>query len=274
MGLFDKLKEVFFEDAEDQEVEEEKVARKIKSPTLEEKKETLEDLEKEVVKEKTVVEVEEEQFSVPFDDADFEVEKTIELEDPIKEDVRKVEYRETVEVVEPKKIYGEEVKEDYRGFYEEAKEEKKRGFAPTPVISPVFGVLDKNYDKDEIVQKSEVRLSQTSFKKADLDSVRERVFREPQTRIERLKEEVIESVKEEPGFYDLSEDSPTVKEVTLGDAEEYFTDLGLEYNVDYKVEEEKKDVEYKSRSEKNKDLGDDGDKHLFDLIDSIYERKE
>ena len=31
----------------------------------------------------------------------------------------------------------------------------------------------------------------------------------------------------------IDDDNPFVKEVTMGDALEYFQDLGLEYNVDY-----------------------------------------
>lgn len=280
MGLFDKLKGVFFEE-EEVEVPEEKVARKIKNPDVVEKKEVLVDFEEEKVEsdkvEEETIEIKKEQFTVPFDDSDFEVEKTIEFEEPIKEEI----IREVKE--EPIKLYGEvvnkeyeEVKKEpvkderYRGLYEAGVEERRLGFSPSPIISPIFGILNKNYSKDEIVHKSEVRLSQTSSKKADLDSVREKVLKDT--------DEISEKIKEEPSFYDLSEDSPTIKEITLGDAEEYFTDLGLEYNVDYKVEEDKKDeikeVEYKSRREKNRELGGDTDQHLFDLIDSIYEGKE
>lgn len=274
MGFFDKVKNIFFEedDSDEEDVKEERVARKIKNPEPE-KREILEDLKVEEIKEEK--EEKQEQFSVPFDDADFEIEKTIEFEEPIREEmvVENTEYREYKEYSEPIKIYGEEVIEDrsnrYKGLYEASAEEKKSRFTPSPIISPVFGILDKNYSKEEIVHKREVRLSQTSSKKADLDSVRER--------IESKKREKREVIVEEPGFYDLSEASPTIKEITLGDAEEYFTDLGLEYNVDYKVDDKKEEinkVEYKSRAEKNKDLSSDDDQHLFDLIDSIYEGKE
>ena len=101
-------------------------------------------------------------------------------------------------------------------------------------------------------------------------------------------------------LYDLSEEeSPAVKVVTVGDAEEYFNDLGLEYNVDYKVEQEKRDDKEKPkevitrRAQKNNniDVNDDvdlkkasvtiedkkeekDDSNLFDLIDSMYEDKE
>ena len=86
------------------------------------------------------------------------------------------------------------------------------------------------------------------------------------------------------------DESPKVKTVTMGDAEEYFNDLGLEYNVDYKVEKDPSPSEVKKvtrRSEKNKniesediidstkddtkDKESDDNSNLFDLIDSMYD---
>ena len=81
---------------------------------------------------------------------------------------------------------------------------------------------------------------------------------------------------------------PEVNEVTVGDAEEYFNDLGLEYNVDYvdsstdkasNVEERKEKEEKIEKvedkiEEKVEDVKDDEDDNLFDLIDSMYEEKE
>ena len=47
--------------------------------------------------------------------------------------------------------------------------------------------------------------------------------------------DVVVEDEEENLFVDLSDDNekPEVKEITMGDAMEYFQDLGLEYNVDY-----------------------------------------
>ena len=109
---------------------------------------------------------------------------------------------------------------------------------------------------------------------------------------------------------DLSDRAkPEVKEITVGDAVEYFQDLGLEYNVDYvdgskekttsikkdeedlpldvldavdsdvkdedKVledasKEQKKEEERKKVKDSDIDLDDDND-NLFDLIDSMYQ---
>ena len=104
-------------------------------------------------------------------------------------------------------------------------------------------------------------------------------------------------------------DRPEVKEVTVGDAMEYFQDLGLEYNVDYvdaskekkpqkkqveeekkveKVEEKKEEVKPQVKEKKQEPLKEEkttvkvedeskknekqdvDDDNLFDLIDSMY----
>lgn len=337
MGLFDKLKNVFFEE-EYVEVEEQPkaplkekvtVAKKIEAPEVK-KEETPVVRKEETVKEMKIEETKELEkpvkdndfkFPMNFDDKDFEVEKTMELEKPIREEVKKVvvedvkpqeekrEYRYQQETYQEQPYQGtayqkttyqepvyqesnpyhekNENKDSYHGLYEGKENKDKPGFTLSPIISPVYGILNKNYKKDEIVTKKEVRLSQTSTKKADLDLVREKAYGDLAGDISAsieedvTKEETSESSDEkEDLLYDLNDnDSPVVKTVTVGDAEEYFHDLGLEYNVDYKVEKEetkekeeglKKASENKMNVEENKE----DEKNLFDLIDSMYEDKE
>ena len=310
MGLLDKLKNVFFEE-EYIEVEEKNepkekvtVAKKIETPEIRKKEESVaEELKINIEeKEKEPIEVKEEKdfkFPMSFDDKDFEVEKTMEIERPIrekedhhiveeiKEEPPVIELRETREYryEEPVNTTQNNNTELYSHRPYEGSKEKddKQGFKPSPIISPIYGILNKNYKKEEIVTKKEVRLSQATTKKADLDLVREKAYGDLAGEISASIEE---DVKEEPPkeekedlLYDLNEDeSPTVKVVTVGDAEEYFNDLGLEYNVDYKVEkEEKKDESRPVIKEDNKiniEEPNEDDKNLFDLIDSMYEDKE
>ena len=105
--------------------------------------------------------------------------------------------------------------------------------------------------------------------------------------------------------------TPVVDKVTVGDAEEYFSDLGLEYNVDYKdsskeapkkrgrtkteeeyedvtkdavIEEEKDPIDLDVREEKEKEEKKtrsnskkediEIEDNLFDLIDSMYDEGE
>ena len=313
MGLLDKLKNVFFEEEYVEVEEDEKsepkekvaVAKKIENPDVkvneEEKKEKL--FDDEPVK-KVEEAPKEHRFPMTFDDKDFEVEKTIELDEPVRENMVvevmpeiKEEYKEPVVEVEkreyrydrePKEVVVEtrEEKSTYHGLYEGSKDkEEKPVFTPSPIISPIYGILNKNYKKEEIVTKTEIRLSQASSKKADLDVVREKAYGDLANDISLSIEDdgkKEEKVEKEDLLYDLNEDeSPTVKVVTVGDAEEYFNDLGLEYNVDYKVEKkEEKEEKHESKAikkEENKMHLDDShedDKNLFDLIDSMYEDKE
>ena len=46
-------------------------------------------------------------------------------------------------------------REEIKKPYSPKKEEPVKKFNPTPIISPVYGVLDKNYKKDDIVNKAE-----------------------------------------------------------------------------------------------------------------------
>ena len=332
MGLFDKLKNVFFEEeyveVEEPEIEEPKekvaVAKKIETPEFNEREEVKErekvvEPREERHEEKESLEFTKEndfKFPMNFDDKDFEVEKTMEIfEQPIKEDEEIIEDKKeeidedySLPIIEETTKYSyeessysepyktrEEKNEAYHGLYEAHKEkEEKSSFTPSPIISPIYGILNKNYKKEEIVTKREVRLSQFSQKKADLDQVREKAYGDLAGEISASidEEEVKEEPKKEELFYDLSDESPTVKTVTVGDAEEYFKDLGLEYNVDYKVEKDdvkpiieepvkevkkeevKEPEEIKEEKVKNIEKSNEDDKNLFDLIDAMYDEKE
>ena len=122
------------------------------------------------------------------------------------------------------------------------RKEEKTGFKPSPIISPIYGILDKNYKKEDVVQKKEVRLS-SGYSRGSLnvDAVRNKAYGDVEKKEEIPVKEVpvttfeVEEEEEENLLVDLSDekDKPEVKEITMGDALEYFQDLGLEYNVDY-----------------------------------------
>ena len=195
------------------------------------------------------------------------------------------------------------------GAYE--KKDSRTHFTPSPIISPIYGILDKNYKKEDVVQKKEVRLTSSySRNNLNLDDVRKKAY--GTTIKEDLEREFMdESVKEEPSYkvekeedvnllVDLSEDEkPSVKELTMGDALEYFHDLGLEYNVDYvdasntvgrrvkdnydeeettesmsrlsRLDDERVEETTETVEEKKEDVDSD---NLFDLIDSMYKDNE
>ena len=134
------------------------------------------------------------------------------------------------------------------GTYE--RKEERSYFKPSPIISPIYGILDKNYKKEDVVQKREVKMS-NSFErdKISIDDIRKKAYGSLTEDLEKEfidndeeKEPVMEEKNEEENLLlDLNDEKPTVREVTMGDAVEYFEDLGLEYNVDY-VDDSKKQV--------------------------------
>ena len=296
MGLLEKLKNTFFEE-EYVEVEEpakpEKVARKVevketkkeKKNKVKEAKEELDQIEESLIEEEKIAPKQESysdrelvnrntKLSV-FDDDDF------------------AETKEIPKVVakpkEEKRIYGESASKIYESMHLNDTNNNQRShtaygatearFQPTPIISPIYGVLDKNYRKEEVVDKKDKPSSYVSRKHADLDSVRRKAYGSASSYFMEDKENVEE---DKPILYDMMEESkPVVGEVTVGDAEEYFNDLGLEYNVDYKdasVENEGKPKQKKetkriekTKKEDNKKEDNTDDDNLFDLIDSMYD---
>lgn len=298
MKLLDKLKSFIYEEDEE-EVKEEKELKKEKQEKRVEKEEHHEEeLVKKIDTEKSIrkplQEDEEELLSfdeeikkgpIMFDDDDF----VIDTKEEIKSKV----------INEDRILYG--------GYTEKKEVVEKEKFKPSPVISPVYGILDKNYTAEAEVKEDKYKSLDHLFveerkKTIDLDSVREKAFGETKE----IKPALEKKEDEKDLLYDIStDDKPAVSNVTIGDAEEYFDDLGLEYNVDYKDEEKEK----VTRSTKNKELADEieeeikekedikqieeveepevdeiqipkedlddmEEKNLYDLIDMMYDSKE
>ena len=66
-------------------------------------------------------------------------------------------------------------KSEFGGAYE--KKDARTHFTPSPIISPIYGILDKNYKKEDVVQKKEVRLTSSySRNNLNLDDVRKKAI--------------------------------------------------------------------------------------------------
>lgn len=196
--------------------------------------------------------------------------------------------------------YSESISIHEYGTYEK---EKKTTFKPSPIISPIYGILDKNYKKEDVTPKREVHLSSYTREHMSVDDVRRKAYgnladdivADINRKDEPEKKEKEDAIDESDNLLvDLSSDDekPRVSEVTVGDAEEYFNDLGLEYNIDYKdsskekatgrrvtedydEEEKKHEAEKKPEmAQKDASLNPATDDNLFDLIDSMYEDED
>ena len=318
----EKIKEKYSNKDNDFEEEEKPVAKKVVLPEKRESHIPDDDVDDEI---ETIDDVKEEEQHSTFkmiDDDDFKVDddippavsepkivKVIEKDDTIPPYSMK---RDRDEKLYPSKApkntgpqpYGIEetpqstVKE--YNIYE--KKEEKSYFKPSPIISPIYGILDKNYSKEDIVPKREIRLtSSLAREKVSVDDVREKAFgknEEPVSHRSRVdnNDPTFELEKDDTNLLvDLSsdDDKPSVKDVTMGDAVEYFEDLGLEYNVDYvdagkktsgrrekKVYDDDITIDNFESTEKKTEVvqkkNDDGDTddNLFDLIDSMYQDQD
>ncbi|MBQ6135403.1 MAG: hypothetical protein IJI60_03705, partial [Bacilli bacterium] len=259
MGFLDKIKNALFE-VEYVEVEEEKkadtlpeeekkpIAKKVVLP--EKKEEKIEQLQEEELKDEDFEirpkneEIKEKEEFKLMDEEDFRVEEDVEVEKP--------KFEETLETyptysenssketntswnAKQSKLYGidKSYEIEMHPYGTESKEEKTF-FRPSPIISPIYGILDKNYKKEDVKERKEISSSYASSH-TTVDEVRRKAYGETKEEEKKVEPPAKFDVEEEESLLvDLSDRSkPEVKELTMGDAIEYFQDLGLEYNVDY-----------------------------------------
>ena len=151
MGFFEKVKNMFTEEVEDDDVKVEQIKSEVTKVAIESpnaKNEEDDIVEKFEFKA-------EEKISAPvfFDDNDFR-DLNIEQKEP------KIEYKE-------KEIYGSKIQEPVI---------EKKNFKPTPIISPVYGILDKNYHKEDIVSRNEVRRTEKQPVESSIDAIRNKAY--------------------------------------------------------------------------------------------------
>lgn len=298
MGFMDKLKNIFFEEEEDEEIveepvkekqEKEVVIKKVEIPKrnrVEEYKVPEEEQEeikpqKENVSKNTEIKKENKTQDLIFDDEDFILEQPKQVPKETtytKQETYKT--RENKEVVKTESYYKKETpKYEYT-----KKEETKKVFTPSPIISPIYGILDKNYRKEEVKEKKEIRLS-TRPTKMDFDSVRNKAFGDlendlfPSTPVSEEKKKEKEEVRPRNinRLYDMTnkDEKPSIEKVTLGEADEYFRDLGLAYNTDYKdISKDISDGKIPDDSKKKEKKEETLEDNLFDLIESMYDKED
>ena len=298
MGFMDKLKNIFFEEEEDEEIveepvkekqEKEVVIKKVEIPkrnrveeynVSEEEQEEIKP-QKENISKNTEIKKENKTQDLIFDDEDFILEQPKQVPKETtytKQETYKT--RENKEVVKTESYYKKETpKYEYT-----KKEETKKVFTPSPIISPIYGILDKNYKKEEVKEKKEIRLS-TRPTKMDFDSVRNKAFGDlendlfPSTPVSEEKKKEKEEVRPRNinRLYDMTnkDEKPSIEKVTLGEADEYFRDLGLAYNTDYKdISKDISDGKIPDDSKKKEKKEETLEDNLFDLIESMYDKED
>ena len=291
MGLLDKVKNFFYDEEEVEDEYEEtmpiKVHRKEKKEKVKERLKVRE-IENEPEEKQDISERElfkaERTFNFPMDIYD-EDEKT----SSIKIEKEEINNNSSTEKVSKPIVHTynttkqENPYSNIRSYakYEEKKEEKEvKKFKPTPVISPIYGILDKNYKKEDVIIDN---ASYDKPKKVDYDEVRKKAYKN-----------VYKEEPEEKGIFynldeekneELEEDVKIVYNDVTYDEEENDDNVTIGQKIDeYEREEEANqiddyDTEYEEKDEDeiNDDsniLSETKEQDLFNLIDNMYNSDE
>jgi len=281
MGFFEKIKNVIFDDGDDVVIDD----------TKEESKETTKKSKEEVVKQTEEVpkeEKKEENVFQDFNEEEFDriaainkrrlMERDKKAQEEKEEEQRLKEERllqekrlneyhnvkdyHTSSVSKDTRASNESIKQDIYNKPLPKKEEVKK-FTPSPVISPVYGVLGENYRKEDILPRASSE--GTLPKVMDVDNVRKKAFGILEQSIE--EDEPLKGFKgeEEMSVEDMSNELEATDDIIKRskveeDVEESASEKSSKYNLE--------NNNIPSREE------DSLEKDLFNLIDSMYENKE
>ena len=172
--------------------------------------------------------------------------------------------------------------------------ETKSKFKPSPIISPVYGILDKNYKKEQVMEKKEPVKPYTG--EMNYDFVRRKAYGTLEDELEdtltRVNSEIAESVDElEKEIENLPKPSQNIEKllgeieknasVSIGELEEIAkeemmqeeeSEDTLEFSEE--LEETMEILEKPEEKEEEPDIDETLEHDLFNLIDSMYEERE
>ena len=300
MGLFGKIKNIFY-DEEIVDVPEE--PKSVEKPKIEEVKveKKVEPIKRETPVINTIPTYSEREIFTRETTNTFKFPMLDEEEvKPVRTRVNALESAR----MEKKKEETEKARTDkYKDLFKEnttTSSKPDRIFKPSPVISPVYGVLDKNYTREEIIERQENITRTTNPKDMNYDAVRRKAYGtledELENTLSKLSEpEIHEKVEkpvtkeEEKSIEDLLNEIEGNRNMSIGDIEEKIKDKmeeeeqesisDDEFLKEFMARTSKKEEEtIKEEKATTKEEDVDADKtlehDLFNLIDSMYEDKE
>ena len=283
MGVFSKLKGIFYdevvEDEDGNELEEvNKIVKK------EPKKEVNEVPKIEEVKYKTVdLDEPKEEVSVDktdntFDERDlFRSERTFNIVEFDDDEEDKIPSR--------RNVLNEQNRNSRIDTAVNKEPEKPKVFKPTPVISPIWGVLDKDYKKDEIQEKT-LPNEKLSSSVTTYDTVRRKAYGTLEDELEdtlnSMEKISANTIKEEVNKVDKDVELLDQKTSKIEDLINKIEDATDELDKTMSIAEAEDKVELKNFDDddeeeevNDKTLTDSTLEHdLFNLIDSMYDDKE
>lgn len=279
MGIFKKIKDIFYDEEEiEVPVTEEKVKVKPKVKEVKEEDEApyIEEITAPINTIKYNEEEEEEEKNSFTERELFKPEKTFDF--PVfDEEEEEVKPKNRVNVLElQKELEQKTISNRTRNYEREISSPPERTetkFKPSPVISPVYGILDKNYTKEEIIEKKEV--SKPYSGEIDYDYVRRKAYGTLEDELEdtltKVNTDIVSSVDElEKEIDELPKPSKDIEEL-LGEIKRNAT-IG---ELEEKAKEEMIENDEEEEKEEESKVSDNTLEHdLFNLIDSMYEDKE
>ena len=285
MGVFSKLKGIFYDEVVVEEPEEEiKKVDKI--------------LKREVVVEEPVKEVVTPVSKVQFDDFDdlkeakeetrhserelFRSERTFnftEFDDdeelPPRKTVMSNEMQRQSRVVEP-------VKPVIKPVVKPVEPPQPKVFKPSPIISPIYGILDKDYKKDEIKTRNVVNNKPTNIKITSYDVVRRKAYGTLEDDLEDTLnsmesisiEDDYEKVNNKPNVSQNNDRTSKIEELI-----NQIDDVSYELDKSMSIGDIEDTVQLENfelhEDITDKTMTDSSLEHdLFNLIDSMYDDKE
>lgn len=281
MGLFRKIKDIFYDeeivevpDNEEKE-ENEEIRNRQEPPVIEEITAPVKTVKFDVDDE------EEEEDTNKFNERElFKPEKTFDF--PVfDEEEEEIKTRSKTNVLELQKELEQRSMNSRERVYErnethsEEVSNNNSTFKPSPVISPVYGILDKNYTKEEIVEKKDVDKPY----KGDInyDYVRRKAYGTLEDELEdtltKVNTNIVDEVDElEKEIDELPKPTKNIEEL-LGQIERNATIGELEEKAKNEMIDEEEEEE--QQEEVKPEVDDNTLEHdLFNLIDSMYEDKE
>lgn len=164
-------------------------------------------------------------------------------------------------------------KKDYKPApKKEVVQETKTKFRPSPIISPVYGILDKNYTPDEITSRTDNDMPKT----LDVDSVRKKAFGTLELEEKFEPDNVVNDDRFEDNILEERLEKARTIDELLKDSSDDVIDVANE--VIELPDELDKTID--SLNDKKEDTiepvkeDDSLENDLFDLIDSMYENRE
>ena len=285
MGVFSKLKGIFYDEIEEDEVEDEKELDKVNRFVKKDTKEEVEIPKIEEVKYKPIEEEKQEKKEVKkeentFNERDlFRSERTFNFVDFTDDEEEEIPSRRNV-------LSDANRAPKLETPVKEVNENK--AFKPTPVISPIWGVLDKDYKKDEIKEKESTN-DNLNANVTTYDTVRRKAYGTLEDELEdtlnSMSKVTTKAIKEEVNKVDkdmdLLEQKTQKIEDLISKIEDASNDLDRTMSMSIgELEDKAAESNYeeevtKEEAVSDKTLTDSTLEHdLFNLIDSMYDDKE